>query len=162
MGIPEALAASAPWPPSVREALRTSAAGDSVSGRSLSMPAAETFASRAVAAAVAAVHPVSAVIGVGDCAPAVSVARAGTSSNPQMRAVVSVGTSSGVPPPWLPVHVKRHLNLGADELSHPRLLPSVRLEVVQAQLFPLELAVPEQCWAELEAAIALGAGHDVD
>ena len=122
------------------------------------MPAAEVFGMRVVASTIARAIRVSAVIAVGDCQPAVRAVRSGTSPTPQMRGVLRTGSSSPLPAAWLAVHVRRHLNIGADDLSHPARLGAVYLRVAAAKLIPSILEVHQDDWADLRAALDLGSG----
>jgi hypothetical protein len=158
---------SAEWPADVGEALRCGKAPIAERGTraSLSMPAAETFAARAVAAAVSARLSVAAVVAVVDCQPAVSVLSGTRSPNAQMRVVGSAG--AGVPPLVLGVHVVRELNLDADRLSHPRLADGVADDARSAgwRVVQLQSAdVPSDCWRTLRQAMHVGcdAGVPVD
>jgi len=121
------------------------------------MPAAETFGQWAVAEAHAAAtgkRP-SAVTAVGDCDPAAAALNAGASGRPQMRRLVR--GARALCPHWLAVSVSRDLNLDADRLSHPALLPEVRDTAHSAGLATRVAPIPEHCWAELRAAVAVEA-----
>ena len=126
------------------------------------MPAAETFAARALAAAVCEELLVSAVVAVCDCQPAASVLSGGRSPHAQMRAVAAAG--SRVPPLVLGVHVVRELNLDADRLSHPSQADGVAREAAAAGWTVRRLRghdVPAECWRSLREAIAVGSGRGV-
>ena len=112
------------WPPWAREALRQfklPAAQRSAGAPLLSMPAAELFATWAVAEAAASAKPFTAVIAVGDCDPAADALDAASSATPQMSALLARARQSAKQ--WLGVSVPREWNLDADRLSHPAELP---------------------------------------
>ena len=94
------------WPPWAREALRQfklPAAQRSVGAPLLSMPAAELFATWAVAEAAASAKPFTAVIAVGDCDPAADALDAASSATPQMSALLAHARESAKQ--WLGVSV---------------------------------------------------------
>ena len=123
------------------------------------MPAAETFAAVAMAAAVATQTLVKAVYAIGDCQPAVHVINAATSTNPQMAAAVQRGMRTTRQ--WLAVHIPRELNLDADRLSHPRQLHAVKADAEAAGMRVVELQPPHHLWSWLSDIIAEGCG-DMD
>ena len=150
---------SAEWPPDVLAALHAAAAeGDRTAKAAwgMSMPAAELFGTLAVAAAVTEARgwAPSAVVAIGDCDPAAGAINAGTSGNPQMRALLR---GSGAAQ-WLAVSVPREANVDADRLSHPALLAAVRRDAEAAGLAVREAAVTERSWTALRRALALGVG----
>ena len=146
------------WPPDIRAALARAAGPASERGTApaLSMPAAETFASCALAEAVRARLRVRAVVAVGDCQPAARVLGGAASPNAQMRGVASIAHDGATP--WLGVHVVRELNLDADRLSHPAMAAAVGADAAAAGLDVCWVGVPEACWQRLRQAAALGVG----
>ena len=125
------------WPDDIAKGLAAGfAVGPKVKGApSLSMPAAEVFGQRAVPAAIAATIPLRACIAVGDCMPAVRSISKGNSAARQIRETLRCG-SDCLPADCLAVHVRRELNTGADDLSHPHLI-----EEVKAKGFPVAFSV---------------------
>ena len=157
----EAWLISETWPTDVQAALDRSArpqaererAPDSAEGR-LSMPAAETFGQWAAAQAYAD-HtglPPSAITAVGDCDPAAAALNAAASGRPQMRQLLR--GARRLCSQWLGVSVPRELNLDADRLSHPALLPEVQRDAQAAGVETHVVPIPPGCWAVLRAAIA--------
>jgi hypothetical protein len=159
------------WPGDVLSALQNAAAeGDreAKAAWGMSMPAAELFGTVAVTAAVAGARGAvpSAVVAVGDCDPAAGAINAGTSGNPQMRALLASRLRSE----WLAVSVPRGDNVDADRLSHPRRLADVRRDAEAAGLTVRVTSVCMECrgelpgcsgccWAVLRGALALGVGR---
>ena len=152
---------SEPWPPGIAAALRrgSSKRARRDDGPTLSMPAAEAFGARAVAAAVNRVNLAPrAVVAVTDCKPAGAVLGGATSPNAQMRSVARVG--AGLTKLWLGVHVMRELNLDADRLSHPGLFDEVRRDAQRAWPHVVRLDIHPDEWQALQAAAAGGSGAD--
>ena len=146
------------WPPWAREALRQfklPAAQRSAGAPLLSMPAAELFATWAVAEAAASAKPFTAVIAVGDCDPAADALDAASSATPQMSALLAHARESAKQ--WLGVSVPREWNLDADRLSHPAELGHVLRDARLAGLSPSHVAIPEWCWRALRDTTALAA-----
>ena len=146
------------WPPWAREALRQfklPAAQRAAGAPLLSMPAAELFATWAVAEAAASTKPFTAVIAVGDCDPAADALDAASSATPQMSALLARARQSAKQ--WLGVSVPREWNLDADRLSHPAELGHVLRDARRAGLSPSHVAIPEWCWRALQDTTTLAA-----
>ena len=151
---------SEPWPADILAALHAASAEGGASGKEtwgLSMPAAELFGSIAVTAAVAAARSgdPTAVIAVGDCAPAAGALNSATSGNPQMRTLLREAFGSL----WLGVAVPRASNSDADRLSHPARLPEVLAAAAAAGLAVRVAAITDASWAAVRRAAALGVGR---
>ena len=149
---------SEPWSSEAKTALANAARPRRERDRSkqptLSMPAAEAFAAVGTVAAVATQMLVKAVYAIGDCQPAVHAINASASANPQMAAMVQMGTRSTSQ--WLAVHVKRELNLDADRLSHPSQLAAVTRDAHAAHMNVVRLRLPRHLWLWLDLAIQRG------
>ena len=144
------------------------------SAMEFSMPAAELFATWAVAeAAVAkarhmtprgperAPAPVCPpVIAIGDCEPAVFATDAATSGEPSMRAILA--EARRLTPGWLGVHVPREANRDADLLSHPENLNTLMSAAFALGFRPRHARVPKRCWDTLRSALAVGAAARED
>ena len=151
---------SEPWKESVAKAIEQSTrpARERTPGAPrFSMPAAELFASWALAEAVARRNGVNAVIAVGDCAPAAAALNAATSPVPQMAELLR-GTRR-LAMQWLGVAIPREWNRDADRLSHPSLFGAVESDAAHAGLTVVRLAVPDDCWRRLDAVLTLEAGE---
>ena len=128
----------------------------------LSMPAAELFASWAVAEAAMRVAggagATKAVIAVGDCDPAADALNAASSGTPQMSHLLAAARCEVRQ--WLGVSIPREWNLDADRLSHPHRLPEVLADACAAGLRPVavgdEAGIPERCWEALREATTRG------
>lgn len=162
---------SQPWPEDIKEALdaatvkrslRKSEEGrgaeDAV--RRLSMPAAETFAAVAMAAATRAERGgrVEAVIAIGDCAPAAVALSALYSAAPQLRHLTGIAAS--ITSRWLGVAVPRELNEVADLLSHPSRAREVIEGFRQRGFEVVRVQTPLELWdlASAAAQLPLGGG----
>lgn len=156
---------SEPWPPFLKAALdqatvrRTQRQREAHRHPAMSMPAAETFAAYALAAAVAGMHQVRAVVAVVDCAPAASAFSSLYSPVAQMRLLLGMGRR--IVDRWLGVHVPREWNTDADRLSHPSLLPRVIADAERAGLVVVRVRPPEGVWAAARAALELPLGREV-
>ena len=151
------------WPSDVREALSRAAAPraerDGGEGPECSMPLAELFGAWAVEQAVRLSGvEVSAVVAIGDCAPAAAVLSAATSAGAQLRAL-AIASRRDVRQ-WLGVAVPRELNVDADILSHPARWGEVRDSATAAGLTVRRVRIPASCWAELRSAMALPMGRE--
>ena len=144
---------SAPWPSWAREArrqfdleppLRTPGAP------LLSMPAAELFATWAVAEAAATRKRPRAIIAVGDCDPAADALDSASSGTPQMSVLLAAARERIKF--WLAVSIPREWNVDADRLSHPSRVDEVLADARAAGLHPDLVAVPDHCWSVLRDA----------
>ena len=142
------------WPPDVLAALRRSAAlrATREPGPTMSMPAAELFAFRAVAARVAQSRTVRAVIAIGDCKPAAAVATTASSKSAVMRGVLL--RMHELTDQWLGAHVLRDFNTDADLLSHPSLAHLVVSAIRASGTVVLESGVDSDDWMALSGVIA--------
>ena len=134
-----------------------------------SMPAAELFASWAVAEAAvtkarlmtpqgparAQLPSQRPVIAIGDCEPSVFALDAATSGEPAMRAILA--GARRLTPFWLGVHVPREANRDADLLSHPENIVAVMAAAFAGGFRPLHARVPKHCWDALRPALEVGA-----
>ena len=59
---------------------------------------------------------------------------------------------------WLAVHVRRHLNVDADRLSHPQQAWEVAQEAADAGLVVREARIDTGLWADVVRAAAAGVG----
>ena len=153
---------SEPWPPEVlaaREAAEIPKADRPVGGpHGLAMPAAELFASWAVAvtaARAAGMMPcqIGAVANVTDCAPAALALDAASSGSPQM--LLLLQHARRLTKQWMGVPVPREANKDADRLSHPELLGRVVADARAAGLVTHVARVDEALWATLRDACRL-------
>lgn len=152
------------WPVEVKRALdaatvrrsqrpREDEGGGTARIRRLSMPAAETLAAVALATAVAAQRggETSAVIAIGDCAPAAAALGALYSGAPQLRYLT--GIAARVTKRWLGVAVPREINTVADLLSHPSEAQRVIAEFRHRGFEVVRVLIPPELWdAALEAS----------
>ena len=152
------------WPSDVKEALAQSklpAAQRTPGAPTLSMPAAELFATWAVAEAAFAAWDGTlkprAVIAVGDCDPAADALNAASSSTPQIGALLASARADVRQ--WLGVSVPREWTLDADRLSHPHMLGAVLADAEAAGLRPTVVdhgvGLPSRCWQALREAMTL-------
>ena len=148
------------WPPWAAAALSASADPAEAERRrrdatraepNLAMPAAELFASLALARAVSRLERIRLPFCVGDCEPATHALASQYSPNPQMRVLTDAARGSGLC--WLAAQVPREANQDADRLSHPHLLHAVRFEAEAAGLLVVEVQPDESDWTLLRAAI---------
>lgn len=151
------------WPPAIKAALdaatvRRDARSQACSSEPrMSMPAAETFAAFALAAAVAERATVQAVVSVLDCAPAASALSSLYSPAAQIRSLIAACRRAA--PRWLGVQVPREWNTDADRLSHPSLLPAVVADAERAGLSVVRVHPCAEVWAALTEASALPMGR---
>lgn len=154
------------WPPHLKAALDRAAARRDERRRHgphlpvLSMPAAETFAVLALAAAVAAVTSVSAAISISDCAPATSALSSLYSPTAQIRRLLAACRQAV--DSWLGVHVPREWNTDADRLSHPSMLPSVIADAEQSGLSVVRVHTPSWVWDTATQVLELPVGSATD
>jgi hypothetical protein len=151
---------SAEWPAFAKRALAASSCeaqarlreeGRASALPSLSMPAAELFASVVLPRAFARIAHHSRTYAIGDCGPAVGTIDAMHSGNAQMRCILeAIQSMAGS---WVSVKVHREANLDADRLSHPAELDSVVAEARLAGLTVVLLTPDDSDWSLLRDAV---------
>lgn len=159
----EVFVMSLEWPAEMKAALDRAAQRRTDRAEPLptmSMPAAETFAALALAAAVAERCDVAAVISVLDCAPAACAISSLYSPTAQIRVLLAACRRAA--DRWLGVHVPRTWNTDADRLSHPSLRPEVIADAERAGLAVVRVLPPAWVWDVAAAALALPTGSAVE
>ena len=119
----------------------------------LGVPSAELFTAVVLPRAVARITEFRLVFSVGDCMPATFALISQYSPDPQMRVLTDAARSSGLG--WLATQVSRDANKDADRLSHPPLLPAVRLEAELAGLTVVSVSPDDTDWSLLREAITI-------
>ena len=126
-------------------------------GSLFSMPAAELFATYAVADVpirdmANSGEPVTAVVAVGDCMPAARVISAARARVPLMHGIM--GHMRNNTEQWLGVHVPRELNTDPDLLSHPSSAHRVVEALKSSGVAVAESGAHPEAWLKLSQLLA--------